>query len=405
MSGTGFQFTYGVPPSDLSYPEFPGRVGSIPANNRIPSLPMAMMPMMAGSGPPPPLPPQRLPSIPQSMTLPSISRVPSIPTATRPFSMGGMNGVDPVLVPSVGWPTAAFASGWPVPAHVSSSWAGEQPMYGQSVGYVMPAQGWSVGPPLHLYGQSPSSSVADAIDGQAQQQAAEMELAASMSSGALHGSGTDRADSQTSSSASSATAAASSDAKAAAAYNVRVSPPPLHSSLGSHFAPSSYMYGEHASSLLPLPSSLSSSAALPHPSASLDPATFHHNIRCLSESTPRLRCLPTADHSEQVLFVSHAQYAQIVKRREQRRNDKRRRIKSKHKSRQAHAARRVRGTGGRFLTKEEKAALAMQQQMAMQQQAMQQQAAGGIKSPPSYPFAVPANVSVVPTNATGRTVK
>ena len=377
MSGTGFQFAYGAPPSDLSYPEFSSRVGSIPSNNRIPSLPMPMMPMMPVNGPPPPLPPQRLPSIPQSMTLPSISRVPSIPTATRPYSMGGMGGVDPVLVPSVGWPAAAFAPGWPLPAHVSSSWAGEQPMYGQSVGYVMPAPGWSVGPPLHLYGQSPSTSVADAMDGQAQQQAAEMEMTVSMSGGQVAPLDDNHAISSTS--GSIATSAA--DSKSASGYNVRVSPPPHNPNFGSSFA-SSYLPYEQSSSLLP-PSSTSS----PSSTSALDPGAFHHNIRCLSDSTARLRCLPTADHSEQVLFVSHCQYSQIVKRREQRRNDKRRRIKSKHKSRQAHAARRVRGTGGRFLTKEEKAALAMQQQLQLQQQ-IREQAPTSIKPPAAHPFAV-----------------
>ena len=383
MSGTGYQFAYGAPPSDLSYPEFPGRVGSIPSNNRIPSLPMPMMPMMPVSGAPPPLPPQRLPSIPQSMTLPSISRVPSIPTATRPYSMGGMGGVDPVLVPSVGWPAAAFAPGWPLPTHVSSTWpGGEQPMYGQSVGYVMPAPGWSVGPPLHLYGQSPSTSVADAMDGQAQQQSAEMEMAGAMSGS--HTTHRDSTDSHAHSSMSGSAANAAADPKSASGYNVRVSPPPHNHNIGSTYTPS-YLY-EHASSLLP--PSISSAPS----STALDPAVFHHNIRCLSESTPRLCCLPTIDHSEQVLFVSHCQYTQIVKRREQRRNDKRRRIKSKHKSRQAHAARRVRGTGGRFLTKEEKAALAMQQQL---QQQMQQQAGSTIKPPASHPFAVPSMATSV----------
>jgi len=309
--------------------------------------------------------------------------------------MGGMGGVDPVLVPSMGWPAAAFAPGWPLPAHVSSSWpGGEQPMYGQSVGYVMPAPGWSVGPPLHLYGQSPSTSVADAMDGQAQQQAVEMELAISMSGGhtsTLDGGTDSRANSSTAASAASAAA----DSKSAPNYNVRISPPPLNHSMASAFAPS-YLY-DATSSMLPLSSSsLSSSTTV------LDPAAFHNNIRCLTDSTPRLRCLPTIDHSEQVLFVSHCQYTQIVKRRDQRRNDKRRRIKSKHKSRQAHAARRVRGTGGRFLTKEERAAaLAMQQQLQLQQQ-MQQQAAATIKPLVAHTFAMPAAATAVPANGSSK---
>jgi len=86
----------------------------------------------------------------------------------------------------------------------------------------------------------------------------------------------------------------------------------------------------------------------------LDTSTFHQNLHSLSSNVSRLLALPNESHSDQPIFVQNHQYAQILKRREQRKNDKRMRVKSKHKSRQLHAARRVRGQGGRFLTKEEK---------------------------------------------------
>ena len=395
MSGTGYPHAYAyaqTPHTDLSYPEFPGRVSSIPQTTRIPSLPLPVplptlpLPMVPLSmQQPPPLPPpapHRLPSIPQSMQLPSIPRVtsiPSIPTPHRPLTMQpttSLSMVDPLHQQSWGyWPGAAYEPAYQVSAG----------------GYVLPGYGYSVGPPMHLYQQTRGGSLGgmemtgaeggggvpmmvDIGGGQmmpmipSHMQPLQPQVPGPMAPMAptrltSGPSATKAAQPPAPSTGEAAggrgrrnSGAERERERGSAGLNVRVSPPPFDRNAAPSASYHAYPQFSSDPSFRSSTSSSSSSSSS-SPPASLDAATFHHNIRSLTASTARLLCLPVDDHSQSVLFVHSYQYMQILKRREQRKNDTRKRIKSKHKSRQAHAARRVRGSGGRFLTKEEKAML------------------------------------------------
>ena len=347
-----------------------------------------------------------MPSIPQSMQLPSISRVPSIPTPHRPLNMqsgSSLPMVDPMLQQSMGYP--------PPPPHAAYGYSmgPYDPAYGTSgAGWVMPMPTYSMGgPPLHLYQQTRGTSITGQMDlgggagggGAAggdgtgaggggpgggmmdmmmgmhgplhhlhlqQQQQQTLGAIPATSINTANAGSSAAPPSQSRSTSIPNPTPTSSTALPATTLNVRISPPPFNHSAGGPSAGPYLPYGARYPdpvSYHPLASSAAAAASASSASAGghLDAATFHHNIRSLTSSTPRLLCLPSEDHSAQVLFVHSYQFSQILKRREQRRNDKRRRIKSKHKSRQAHAARRVRGSGGRFLTKEEKMAMNMQQ--------------------------------------------
>lgn len=93
-------------------------------------------------------------------------------------------------------------------------------------------------------------------------------------------------------------------------------------------------------------------------------------------SSHQLRVAPLDDVSLHPLFVNEKQSASFIRRS----GARKRRLAllalaglqpapgaAKHRSRQLHAARRVRGKGGRFLTKEEKEALERQLTQQMQQ--------------------------------------
>ena len=391
MSGTGYPLAYAYAQSghnDLSYPEYPGRVASIPQTQRVPSLPLPVglpplpLPIVPMSMQQPPiLPPPshaRVPSIPQAMQMSSMNRVPSIPsipTPHRPLTLQpttSLSMVDPMVQPSWGY---------------SAGWGGgyEPAAYGVSGGYMLPGYGYSVGPPMQLYQQSRTGSMAPmdmpggpGVDGPpvmmdmgGGQMMPMMPPHAQMQQAHMQGGmmplppprpGNPAGPSPPPAAASRGAAPGPTSASSGKALNVRVSPPPFDRNAAPSASYHAYpqFSGDPSfrkSSDGPSASSAAAASSATSSQGTLDAATFHHNIRLLNASTARLLCLPCEDHSAPVLFVHSYQYMQILKRRDQRRNDKRKRIKSKHKSRQAHAARRVRGSGGRFLTKEEKAML------------------------------------------------
>lgn len=88
-------------------------------------------------------------------------------------------------------------------------------------------------------------------------------------------------------------------------------------------------------------------------------------LSAFGAAAPPLRVLPRTDLSTSAHFVSGKQARRLVQRMAARARQALTHARAhgapKHRSRQLHASRRVRGSGGRFLTKEEKEAIARQQ--------------------------------------------
>ena len=118
-------------------------------------------------------------------------------------------------------------------------------------------------------------------------------------------------------------------------------------------------------------------ATPPHQAQQQAQRSFQESLaRVLAQNSaaPRLRALPREDLSVAVQFVSAKQFRRLWHRMTVRAAKRRMMMMMhrgaggahKHLSRQLHASRRVRGKGGRFLTKEEKEALAREEQMQQQ---------------------------------------
>jgi hypothetical protein len=107
------------------------------------------------------------------------------------------------------------------------------------------------------------------------------------------------------------------------------------------------------------------SAAAPQQILTPEAQQFFGNLSSLSPHTKTTICMAPESFAQSPIFVSSAQYQQILKRRALRlkaaAHNKSKLTKVKHLSRQLHAARRIRGQGGRFLTKAEREAQILQQ--------------------------------------------